>query len=162
MFKKMFLSVVFCFFSVQAMVAQDWPASEEADYHSSIVKIAGDGFSGSGTVIKRVKDSRVEGYYVGWILTASHCIKEMATEFTVIFNTGESVDQGRVVLKSGSIDPFEDYGIIRALIPDSIEPMKISVDDVPIGATVEMCGYGAEDFRHWIAKYGGKNLGSGF
>lgn len=161
MFKKLFLSFVLSFVVVQAALAQEWPASEEADYHSSIVKITGDGMSGSGTVIKRIGDSRREGYYVGWIITAAHCINEMNTEFTVFFNNGKFVNNGRVVLRSGSIDAFEDYGIIRALIPDDIKPMKISIDDVPIGDTVEMCGYGAGDFRHWTAKYGGKNMTTG-
>ena len=161
MFKKIFLSFVFCLLLNQAMPAQDWPASEEADYHSSIVKISGDGMSGSGTVIKRVKDSNREGYYVGWIITAAHCINDMNTEFTVIFNGGNSVNKGRAILRSGSSDAFEDYGIIRALIPDNVKPMQISIDEVPVGAEVEMCGYGAGDFRHWVARYGGKNMNSG-
>jgi len=161
MFKKFFLSVVTCFFSIQAMNAQDWPASEKANYHSSIVKIMGDGISGSGTVIGRIGDSDTEGYYIGWILTASHCINSTNTKFTILFPNGKIVSNGQVALKSMSNDVYADYGIVRSLIPEDIEPMEISIDDVPIGETVEMCGYGTGTFRHWKAKYAGENMESG-
>ena len=161
MFKKFFLSAVTCFFFIQTSFAQDWPASEKADYHSSIVKITGDGISGSGTVIGRVEEGDIEGYYIGWILTASHCINSTNTRFTTFFRNGKVIGNGQVVIKSMSKDAYADYGVIRSLIPEDIKPMGVSIDDVPIGGTVEMCGYGTGDLRHWNAKYAGKNMYSG-
>ena len=132
MFKKMFLVVVLSLFTTTSVLAQTWEKSEEADDHSSIVKIAGDGYSGSGTVIEFIEDSKkYEGYYIGYILTASHVIAD------------------------------RDIALIRALIPDDIKPMEISKDPVPIEAEVELCGYGTGQLRHWKAKYGGSVMNDG-
>ena len=46
-------------------------------------------------------------------------------------------------------------------VPEDIVPMEISTDDVPIGETVELCGFGTGEFRHWNAKYCGEGMGHG-
>ena len=162
MVRKIFLTFAFCLLGVSSIFAQTWEPSEEASYHSSIVKISGDGYSGSGTVIKFIKDSeQYEGYYYGWILTASHVIYSTDTNFSVYFNNGDVTSNGRVVIKKSENDSFNDLGIIRALIPKDVKPMEISVEDVPIGEHVELCGFGTGEFRHWNAKYCGEGMGHG-
>ena len=162
MVRKIFLTLAFCFIGSISVFAQNWDASDEASYHSSIVKISGDGYSGSGTVIKFIEDSsKYEGYYYGWILTASHVINSTQTNFTVFFNNGDVTSNGRVVIKKNDSDSFNDLGIIRALIPKDIEPMEISTEDVPAGEKVELCGFGTGQFRHWNAKYCGEGMDSG-
>ena len=162
MVRKIFLTLAFCFIGSISVFAQDWDASDEASYHSSIVKISGDGYSGSGTVIKFIEDSsKYEGYYYGWILTASHVINSTQTNFTVFFNNGDVTSNGRVVIKKNDSDSFNDLGVIRALIPKDIEPMEISTEDVPAGEKVELCGFGTGQFRHWNAKYCGEGMDSG-
>ena len=162
MVRKIFLTLAFCFIGSISVFAQNWDASDEASYHSSIVKISGDGYSGSGTVIKFIEDSsKYEGYYYGWILTASHVINSTQTNFTVFFNNGDVTSNGRVVIKKNDSDSFNDLGIIRALIPKDIEPMEISTEDVPAGEKVELCGFGTGQFRHWNAKYGGEGMDNG-
>lgn len=156
MFKKLFLSVVVCLLSVNTVLAQEWKSTEPADYHSSVVKISGDGYSGSGTVIKFIEDSKKnEGYYIGYILTASHVVKSRDTLFTVYFLNGAITKNNTVVHKSSISSGFDDIALIRALIPDSIKPMETSTKPVPVQAEVEMCGYGTGQLRHWKAQYGG-------
>lgn len=162
MVQRFFLTLCVCLFCVSSVFAQTWESSEEATYHSSVVKISGNGYSGSGTVIKFIEDSsKYEGYYYGWILTASHVIYSTDTNFTVYFNNGDVTSNGRVVIKKSENDSFNDLGIIRALIPEDIIPMEISTDDIPIGETVELCGFGTGEFRHWSAKYCGEGMGHG-
>ena len=161
MVKKFFLTLCCCLFSASLLSAQSWEASEEASYHSSIVKISGDGYSGSGTVIKFIEDSEKEGYYIGWILTASHVINTKDTIFEIFFNDGRKTENGTVIIKRAISDGFDDLAIVKALIPDDIIPMEISTEDVDIEENVELCGFGSVDFRHWIAKYGGKAMGNG-
>lgn len=158
MFKKLFLTFAFCLFSTPFAFAQSWEPSEEASYHSSIIKIAGDGYSGSGTVIKYVKDSNKDGYYYGLILTASHVIHANDTRFTLFFSNGKTTENATVYRKTSGSSSFNDIALIRGLIPDDIKPMEVSTEKVPIGEKVEMCGYGASDFRHWKATYGGKGM----
>lgn len=163
MIKKVFLTLAFCFIGSFSVFAQNWDASDEASYHSSIVKVTGDGYSGSGTVIKFIKDSeKHEGYYVGWIITASHVVNTPQTKFKVYFNNGEITKNGIVILKNNdNVDSFDDVALIRALIPDDVVPMEVSTEDVPIGAEVELCGFGTGQFRHWNAPYGGEGLDNG-
>ena len=163
MIKKVLSTLAFCLLFTSLVSAQNWDASEPASYHSSIVKISGDGYSGSGTVIKFIEDSeKHEGYYVGWILTASHVINSSDTLFKVYFNNGEVTQNGTVIVKKNhDLYSFNDLALIRALIPEDIVPMEISTEDVPIGDTVEMCGFGTGDFRHWNSKYCGKGMGQG-
>lgn len=162
MFKKCFLTLCFCLFSVSSIFAQSWEASEEANYHSSIIKLSGDGYSGSGTVIKFIKDSeKYEGYYIGWILTASHVVNSKETKFRIFFKNGDVTKNGVVVMKKSESDSFNDFALIRALIPEDIKPMEISTENIPIGEKVEMCGYGTGSFRHWNAKYGGEGADHG-
>ena len=163
MIKKLLLTLAFCLIGSSSAVAQSWEASDSASYHSSIVEISGDGYSGSGTVIKFVEDSeKYEKYYVGWIITASHLIHSNNTKFKVHFNNGETTINGVVVVKKNIlIDSFNDIALIRALIPDDVVPMEISTENVPIGAEVELCGFGTGKFRHWNATYGGKAKANG-
>jgi len=162
MVRKIFLTFAFCLLGVSSIFAQTWEPSEEASYHSSIVKISGDGYSGSGTVIKFIEDSeQYEGYYYGWILTASHVINSTQTNFTVFFNNGDVTSNARVVIKKNDNDSFNDLGIIRALIPKDIKPMEISTEGVPAGEKIELCGFGTGQFRHWSAKYCGEAMGNG-
>lgn len=157
MFKKVLLGMLIVAFASLTANAQYWKPSADADYHNSVVKIAGDGYQGSGSVIKYVKDSETEGYYIGLILTAAHVIYSKETKFEVYFNNGAITNGGVVVdLPSGyNNDPYCDYGIIRALIPDSVTPINISTEDVPVGAEVEMCGFGRGEFKHWLGEYAG-------
>ena len=164
MFKKIFFALALSALALQSVTAQHWPPSPDKEYHNSIVKIIGDGYGGSGTVIKRTTDvSPVEGYYIGWILTASHVIYSQDTIFTIYFNNGAITDKATVVDKGDyDTDAYCDFGLIRALIPISVKPMEIYEEDVPIGAQVELAGFGAENFRHWIADYAGdKSDGDG-
>ena len=157
------MTLAFCLIGFNSVYAQNWDASDEASYHSSIVQVSGEGYLGSGTVIKFIKDSeKYEGYYVGWVITASHVVKSTDTKFKIYFNNGEITKNGTVVVKrNDSVDSFNDVALIRALIPDDVVPMEISTEDVPIGAKVELCGYGTGEFRHWNATYGGEGLDSG-
>ncbi len=133
-----------------------WKSSVESKYHQSIVKITGDGYGGSGTVVKRIKDAEEEGYYIGWILTASHVIKSEDTLFRIYFKNGAITKGGTVVVNSDfSRNQWCDYGLIRAIIPNNVEPMEISVEEVPTGAEVEMCGYGRGSLKHWMGTYAG-------
>ena len=158
----MFLVVVLSFFTTNSVFAQTWEKSEEADYHSSIVKITGGGYSGSGTVIEFIEDSKKhEGYYIGYILTASHVIADRDTLFKVFFGNGTNTINNKVISKSQIDTGFDDIALIRALIPDDIKPMEISKDPVPIEAEVELCGYGTGQLRHWKAKYGGSVMNDG-
>jgi hypothetical protein len=158
MFKKVFTTLAFCMLITSSILAQNWDASEPASYHSSVVKVTGDGYSGSGTVIKFIKESnKHEGYYVGWVLTASHVIRSKETLFTLHFKNGKVTENGTVVVKKNDVaDSFNDLAIIRALIPKDIVPMEISTEDVPMGAEVELCGYATGELRHWTAKYAGE------
>ena len=133
-----------------------WKPSNDADYHEAIVKITGDGYGGSGTVIKKIGPADVDGYYIGWVLTASHVIKDNDTLFTIYFNNGAITEGGKVVVKSNyNYDSYCDYGVIRALIPNRVKPMEISEEDVPVGENVEMCGFGRGSFKHWLGVYAG-------
>jgi hypothetical protein len=162
MFKKCFLTLCFCLFSMSTIFAQNWEPSEEANYHSSIIKLSGDGYSGSGTVIKFIKDSaKYEGYYVGWILTASHVVNNSETKFELFFSDGDVTENAVVVMKKSESDSFNDFALIRGLIPKNIKPMEISTENIPVGEEVEMCGYGSGQFRHWNAKYAGESMDSG-
>lgn len=159
MFKKIFIALLFCSFAVQALNSQEWESSTCAWYHDSVVKIIGDGYGGSGTVIKKVKDSSIEGYYVGWILTASHVINSEDTLFYVYFNNGAVIKGGKVVEKSSfATDSYCDFGLIEALIPNSVKPMEISEEKVPMAAEVELAGFGTGQFRHWNAQYAGDKI----
>lgn len=155
MFRKFFSAVVICFFITGATFAQTWQKSEEADYHSSIVKITGGGYSGSGTVIEFIEDSKLDGYYIGYILTASHVIKDKDTLMKIYFRNGINTINNKVVSKSSINTGFDDIALIRALIPDDIKPMETSSEPIPIESKVELCGFGTGEFRHWNAKYGG-------
>ena len=162
MVHKFFLTLCCCLFSVSSIFAQSWEPSEEANYHSSIVKISGDGYSGSGTVIKFIEDSdKYEGYYYGLILTASHVINSSDTKFKIFFNNGEITKNGTVVIKKNDSDSFNDLALIRALIPKGIVPMEISKEEVPMEDTVELCGFGTGQFRHWVAEYAGEGIDHG-
>lgn len=153
---KFFSSIVLLLLFSSILNAQVKP-SNDADYHEAIVKITGDGYGGSGTVVKRIKDAEVEGYYIGWILTASHVIRSKETEFRVYFNNGAITKGGKVVVNSNyDGDSYGDYGLIRAIIPDCVTPMEVSTEDIPKLAEVELCGYGRGSFKHWLGIYAGE------
>ena len=156
MFKKFCTFIVVCLISVNTVLAQEWNSTESADYHSSVVKITGDGYSGSGTVIEFIEDSKThEGYYIGYILTASHVVNSRDTLFKVFFQNGINTLNNKVVSKSNISTGFDDIALIRALIPDDIKPMETSKEPIPINEEVELCGFGTGTLRHWKAKYGG-------
>lgn len=159
MFKKIFIALLFCSLAAQHVSSQEWEASPRQWYHNSIVKVVGDGYGGSGTVIKRVGDHEIEGYYLGWILTASHVINSEETSFSVYYNNGAVTSGASVVQKASyDTDAYCDFGLILALIPDSIKPMEIYEEDIPIAATVELAGFGTGTFRHWNATYAGDKM----
>ena len=67
MIKKFFTTLAFCLLYTSTVLAQNWDASEPASYHSSVVRVSGDGYSGSGTVIKFIriasmKDTMSDGF----------------------------------------------------------------------------------------------------
>jgi len=156
MFKLLNVFVVVCLFSFNSILAQEWESTEPADYHSSIVKISGDGYAGSGTVIEFIEASKKhEGFYWGYILTASHVVYDTATLFKVEFQNGAITINNTVVSKSKIGNGFDDIALIRALIPNNVKPIEISEEPIPINEEVELCGYGAGNFRHWKAKYAG-------
>ena len=156
MFKLLNVFLVVCLFSFNSILAQEWESTEPAGYHSSIVNISGDGYSGSGTVIGFIEASiKYEGFYWGYILTASHVVRDRSTLFKVDFPNGTITINNTVVSKSEIQNGFDDIALIRALIPNDVKPIQISNEVIPINAEVELCGYGAGDFRHWKAKYAG-------
>lgn len=160
MFKKIIFALALSALALQSVTAQYWPPSADKEYHNSIVKIIGDGYGGSGTVIKRTTDvSPLEGYYIGWILTASHVIYSEDTLFTVFYNNGAITKGASVVEKASyATDAYCDFGLIRALIPNSVKPMEIYEEEVPMGANVELAGFGTGTFRHWNADYAGDKI----
>lgn len=154
--KNAIFGSIFCLLLFSTTLNAQVKPSNDADYHEAIVKIIGDGYGGSGTVVKRIKDAEIEGYYIGWILTASHVINNKDTEFQVYFNNGAITKGGKVVVNSDyNGDSYGDYGLIRAIIPNSVVPMEVSTEDVPKLAEVELCGYGRGSFRHWLGIYAG-------
>lgn len=153
---RLFLILAICLLPTQ-LDAQYWAPSADSDYHNSIVEVIGNGYKGSGTVVGFVKDSEQNpDYYVGIIITASHVIYSQDTPMTIKFLNGCITDGGRVIKKNDySMDGFNDIAIIRALIPDSVVPMELADTAPQCGEQVELAGYGAEQFRHWVATYGG-------
>jgi hypothetical protein len=95
-------------------------------------------------------------YYIGLILTASHVIHDSDDLFTISYRSGQVTIKNSVVVKnSQALDRYNDVGLIRALIPDEIKPMEISLQRPKMGETVELAGYGTGVMRHWNSTYGG-------
>jgi len=153
---RLFLILAICLLPT-LVEAQTWPPSADKDYHNSIVEVMGNGYKGSGTVIGFIKDSEQNPeYYVGLIITASHVVYSQDTSMTIRFLNGCITNGGSVVRKNNyASDGFNDIAIIRALIPDSVVPMEISDGEPECGHQVELAGYGANNFRHWVADYAG-------
>jgi V8-like Glu-specific endopeptidase len=137
--------------------AQHWDISAEKNYHNSVVQVQGDGISGSGTVIKFIKDDGEN--YIGLVLTASHCIRSKETEMTILFRNGKVAKGGKVVHNSFyRFDSYNDIALIEAVIPDEVPVMEVSNDSVKYGDKVEMAGYATGKLRHWDAIYGGQTI----
>ena len=156
MIKKFCVIVAVCLFSVLPLNAQEWQSSEPAEHHKSIVKITGDGYSGRGTVVKYLKDcEKYPEYYYGWVLTASHVIRSKETPVKVWFSNGENTVNNIVLYKTEIVSGFDDLSLVKVLIPDSIKPIEMSSEEVPIGEKVELAGFGTGTLRHWEAAYAG-------
>jgi hypothetical protein len=154
---RLFLILAFCLVP-SSLVAQHWRPSNDGDHHDAVVKITGNnGWSGSGTVVDFIKDSEENSdYYIGLIITASHVVENSDILFKVNFNNGCITDGGKVIKKNSYImDGFNDIAIIRALIPDSVKPMELSAEKPECGTELELAGFGASQFRHWLAPYCG-------
>ena len=150
----LFLSLA-CLCSVSN--AQHWNISKEANYHNSVVQVQGGGISGSGTVVKFIRDDG--DHYIGLILTASHCIKSKATKMSILFRNGKRSENAKVVHNSMyQFDNYNDIALIEAVIPDDVPIMKVSNEEINCGDKVEMAGYATGQLRHWEAMYGGKTL----
>jgi len=148
---------------IDVSVGQQWDTIPHPDYESSVVKIKGsDGLQGSGVVVKKVKVSNSKGYYIGLILTASHCVSDMSILFDVEFFDGSKTLKNTVVRDLPIYaDPDNDLAIIRALIPSDVVPVEISSINPDCGDEIMMSGYGTGSVRHWRAIYGGTKMKSG-
>ena len=146
------------------VTAQEWQNIPNAPHHKSVVKIIGsDGAAGSGTVVKKLFDSPDhKGYYIGLILTASHCLDDLSILFEVHFYNGAKTGKNRPIKDLPiNVDSDNDLAVIRALIPDDVPVTELSSATPNCNDKVMMSGYGAGNVRHWAAKYGGKKLNSG-
>jgi hypothetical protein len=113
-------------------------------------------------VVKFIKDSkRYPKYYIGLILTASHVIHNIDDLFIISYGNGKkTIKNSAVADNDTTLDRYNDVGLIRALIPDEIEPMEVSSERPMMGESVELGGYGTGWMRHWDAPYGGTLVGS--
>ena len=155
---KILAYVFLCVVSLTpTLSAQNWPESFPKDYHAGVVECRSPSGRGSGTVVKFIKDSKEHPeYYIGLILTASHVIHDSDDLFTISYRSGKVTIKNSVVVKnSQALDRYNDVGLIRALIPDEIKPMEISLQRPKMGETVELAGYGTGVLRHWNSTYGG-------
>jgi len=141
--------------------AQEWKNIPDAPHRKSVVKLKGSNMvEGSGVVIKKIKDSdQHEGYYLGLILTASHCVEDLSVRFEVEFFNGAKTLRNRPVKDlPNDIDPDNDIAVIRALIPKEVTVTPLSTESLKCNDKVILSGYGAGKVRHWEAKYGGRKL----
>jgi len=146
------------------VVAQEWQNIPDASHRKSVVKILGEnGVCGSGTVIKKIKDSQSHpDFYLGLILTASHCVDDLSILFEVEFFDGSKTGKNLPIKDLPiEVDPDNDLAIIRALIPNKVPVAEMSTEKVKCNEKVLLSGYGAGKVRHWAAKYGGKKLATG-
>jgi len=160
---KILAYILLCVFSLTSTLsAQIWPSSFPAEYHNGIVQVVSTSGRGSGTVVKFIKDSKsYPEYYIGLILTASHVIHNNGDLFTINYRNGKKTIKNSAVVKNPlEMGRYNDVGLIRALIPDEITPMEVSLERPRAGEVVELGGYGAGGLRHWQAIYGGTLLGS--
>jgi hypothetical protein len=143
-----------CFSS--GLQAQHWEPTPDKSHHESIVKITDqeEGWSGSGAVISRIKDSEKEGYYIGLILTASHVIPNSNSLFRIDFDNG-CITKGAKVIRKGSYnsDPFNDIAVIQGLVPDSVKPLEMCYELPRCGEKLECAGYGRGSLKHWSAEF---------
>lgn len=149
---------------IDVSTAQNWDCVPHPDHEKSVVKITGsNGVSGSGVVVKKIKDSKnSEGYYLGLVLTASHCVDGMNIMFEVEFFNGKKTKNNKPVKDLPiTFDPDNDLAIIRALIPNDVVPTPMSTEKPECGDQILMSGYGAGSVRHWRGIYGGSKVMSG-
>ena len=156
MIKQVCVSIFMCLLFISPIKSQEWKSTESAEYHKSVVKVTGGGYSGTGTVVKFIKDcEKYPEYYYGWVLTASHVIRSKETPIKIWFSNGQNTLNNVVIYKSQIDSGFDDLSLVKVLIPDTIKPMEMSSEEVPVGEKVELCGFGAGELRHWEATYAG-------
>ncbi len=155
------LALVLVIFGCKNLAAQTWDLVEQPPHAKSVVKIiSSDSSGGSGAVVKKLADSKdYEGFYLGLIVTASHCVSSMEVTFHVVFFDG-SITKNAIPVKDLEIrnDPGNDLAVIKALIPNSVPVTEISSASPKCDEEVLLSGYGAGEVRHWSAKYGGRNM----
>jgi len=162
--RGLFLALVIGLLGWNDAAAQVWESIPVPDHSKSVVKIIGNnGVSGSGTVIKKLQDSgKHKGFYLGLILTASHCVDNMGVLFEVKFYNNAVTNNCRPTKDLPiTTDPDNDLAILRALIPNDVPVTELSSATPKCNDEVLLSGYGAGKVRHWAAKYGGKKLSSG-
>jgi len=160
---RLFLILAFLFLPIE-LYAQEWEESKES-YESSIVQLEysrGTSISrGTGSVVKFIKDSeRFPDYYIGIVLTASHVVPDEDSLATITFSTGKKTQKNSVIVKF----PYEkdmngDLALIKALIPDEVEPLGVTEVVPPMGSNVDLGGFGTGSYRGWTAKFAGRKLG---
>lgn len=149
---------------IDCCTAQEWTNIPDAPHAKSVVKITGNnGVSGSGTVVKKIKDSESNpDYYLGLILTASHCVDGMDILFEVEFYNGAKTNKAKPVRDLNIFfDPDNDLAVVRALIPKSVPVLKCESVKPGIGDEILMSGYGRGQVRHWKGMYGGMKYATG-
>jgi hypothetical protein len=157
---KVLALIIGCFGWID-VTAQEWKTVPDAEHRKSVVHLKGSNMvEGSGVVIKKIKDSdQHEGFYLGLILTASHCVEDLSVFFDVKFYDGTKTVKNRPVKDlAHNIDYDNDIAIIRALIPNNVTVTPLSLESPKCNDVVILSGYGAGEVRHWSAKYGGKKL----
>lgn len=160
---RLLLILTFLFLPIE-LYSQEWEESKES-YESSIVLLeyssATSTSKGTGSVVKFIKDSeRFPDYYIGIVLTASHVVPSKDSLATITFSTGEKTQKNSVIVKF----PYEkdmnsDLALIKALIPDDVEPLGVTEMAPPIGSNVDLGGFGTGSYRGWTAKFAGRKLG---
>jgi len=162
--RALFLAIAIGLLGWNDTSAQTWEDAPTSRHFKSVVKIMGNnGVSGSGTVVKKIAPSKDhEGFYLGLILTASHCVDNMSVLFEIEFYNGAKTAKNRPVKDLPiSTDADNDLAVIRALIPNDVPITPLSSSAPKCGDNVVLSGYGAGDVRHWKAKFGGKKLYGG-
>ncbi|HEX4143884.1 MAG TPA: serine protease [Pirellulales bacterium] len=139
--------------------SRPWPAALAAvvetplaDYHRAIVRVGredlsepGASYSGTGTFVARVAGR-------GLVLTASHVVQQGGGRIWVDFGRGRQT--ASLLGRNANVD-------LAALAidnpPADVRAISVAGEDEwpPAGESVEVCGFGGGNFRHFAAKVSG-------
>ncbi len=88
--------------------------------------------TGTGVVIKKIKDAPQDGYY-SHVLTAAHVV-EGASSFDTLYATGIKSERAKLVSK----DEENDVAIIEAWTPNTVKPVEVGTT-IAEGDAVYIC-----------------------